>query len=165
MSFLALLINLMHSCLSNNLFIVVVTKYLTMFSCYASVLGFFITPNEKQHVNISLSLSGRAERVTCVTPCPGQMAERTRSDLPEQSAESRCELIVSCTGRNQLEPTLPGWKQISSFSPNTHTHTASAAKSGDTADPFHPSGAQIQNPVRCHAVCGLHRQLPSEGAC
>lgn len=77
-----------------------------------------------KHLSLSLSVSGRAERVTCVTPCPGQMAEWARSDLPEQSAESRCELIVSCTGRNELMPTLPGWKQISSFSSDTHTQPA-----------------------------------------
>lgn len=42
--------------------------------------------------------------------------DESRRNLPEQSATSRCQLIVSeSSGSSSNVPTLPGWKQISSL--------------------------------------------------
>lgn len=82
----------------------------------------------------SLSPAGgfatRRGEATCATPFPGQMAvsEATGAgwDLPEQSAASRCRLIVSeSRGSGGRVPALPEWKQISSFTPASSRERAS----------------------------------------
>lgn len=61
-----------------------------------------------------------SRKATCATPLPVQMAvseaPRSGRNLPEQSAASRCRLIVSESwGRGGRVPALPEWKQISSL--------------------------------------------------
>lgn len=59
-------------------------------------------------------------------PDGGVEGQRSIRNLPEQSAASRCRLIVSESwGSSEHVPALPEWKQISSFTPALSRERAS----------------------------------------
>lgn len=59
-------------------------------------------------------------------PDGGVEGQRSSRNLPEQSATSRCRLIVSESwGSSGHVPALPEWKQISSFTPALSRECAS----------------------------------------
>lgn len=65
---------------------------------------------------------------TFTRPDGGDRGGESGRNLPEQSAASRCQLIVSEAQAAMSMPTLPEWKQISSFTPSAR-QGSSASKS------------------------------------
>lgn len=81
--------------------------------CFLSCLFF---PFPKSLVSGVLATQQGDLRSTFPGPDGGAEYDRSSRNLPEQSAASRCQLIVSTSwGSGGRVPALPEWKQISSF--------------------------------------------------